>query len=323
MNAITELSTSGMALKDRLGLWGETVWRHIGGLRSETFGDANFNGRIVVCDAGYLRICRLEATAHRVVRTPDLIRQSDQGYLKVVAQLQGRACFHQADREVWLSPGEWSVYDTTRSYTVTNPESVEQLVLMIPKSRLPDIVTDASLVVRCLSGRQGIGRLAWDTMLNLYRELPSMGDEAAAGMADVVTHLVHLSLVDLQGRTSQLSQREVLRDRIVSYIALQLSDPNLDGTRIARALNCSRRHLYNAFSEEPEGIAGLVLKQRLLQARQALDDPRNAWRTLGDIAYDCGFNRPAQFSQAFRARFGMTPSEYRAGRQEQRCAMPT
>jgi hypothetical protein len=205
MRTFTEISTTGLSVRDRLAEWGEAVWRNIGGLRSEAFGEANFNGRIVMTNAGYLRLCRLEATSHRVVRTPELVRSSDEGYLKVVAQLQGRACFQQAGREVWLSPGEWSVYDTTRAYTVTNPVSVEQLVIMIPKNRLPGVLpygTLESVVVHRLSGHQGLGRLAWDTMLSLYQELPTLGDKAADGMANVVTELVHMSLLDVHGRSS-------------------------------------------------------------------------------------------------------------------------
>ena len=312
MHSLTEISTSGFAHKDKLSLWSETVWRDIGGLRSESFGDADFEGRIVSTSAGYLRMCRLEATSHRVVRTPELIRQSDEGHLKIAAQLHGRACFEQGGREVWLSPGEWSLYDTTRAYTVTNPVSVEQLVVMIPRSRLPEVKSCDSMVVQRLSGRQGMGKLAWDTMLSLYQELPSMSERAAVGMADVVTELVHLCLLDAQGQASPQSQRLALRDRIVGHVARHLCDPQLNIAGIARALNCSRRHLYNAFANEPDSLADYVVKQRAAHVRQMLEDPRNATRSLTDVAYACGFSRPSQLTQVFRAQFGVTPSEYRA-----------
>jgi len=318
MHPFTEISTQAVSVKDRLSLWGEAIWRNVGGLRSEAFGEDNFNGRIVTTSAGYLRLCRLEATSHRVVRTPELIRAADEGYLKVVAQLHGRACFQQAGREVWLSPGDWSVYDTTRAYTVTNPVSVEQLVIMIPKRCLPEALPDGSLeslVMHRLSGQQGVGRLAWDTMLSLYQELPKLSEKAADGMANVLTELVHLSLLDVQGRSSALSQREVLRDRIVGHVARHLRDPSLSVDAIARALNCSRRHLYNAFAQEPDGVAGYIVKQRAAHARMTLDDPRNASRSLTDVAYDCGFSRPSQLTQVFRAHFGMPPGEYRARQQ--------
>jgi AraC family transcriptional regulator, exoenzyme S synthesis regulatory protein ExsA len=36
--------------------------------------------------------------------------------------------------------------------------------------------------------------------------------------------------------------------------------------------------------------------------------------TITDIVFECGFEQPAHFSRAFKARFGQTPSEYRAAR---------
>lgn len=317
MHPSTEFITTGMSIKDRLSLWGEAIWRSMDGLRLEIFGGENFNGRIVGATAGDLRLCRLDVTNHRVVRTPDSIRKADEGYLKVVAQLSGRACFQQAGREVWLSPGEWGVYDTTRAYTVANAGSVEQLVVMIPKHRLPETLPDRSLesvVVRRLSGHRGVSRLAWETMLSLYQELPLLGNKAADGMANVVTELVHLSLLDLQGRNSNSSsQREVLRDRIVGHVARHFRDPRLNVDAVAQALNCSRRHLYNAFANEPNGVAGYIVKQRAAHARLILSDPRNSTRSLTDVAYDSGFSRPSQLTQVFRTHFGVSPSEYRAG----------
>ncbi len=316
MHSLIEISTEGCAPRDRLGFWSEAVLTNIGGLRSESFGEPGFNGRIVATMAGYLKLVRIEANSHRVVRTPELARNSTDGYLKIVAQLDGRACFQQGGREVWLSPGEWSVYDTSRAYTVTNPVSVDQLIVMIPKSRLPEALPYESCVVHHLSGRSGVGRLTWDTMLSLYQELPSMSRRAADGMADVLTELVHLSLLDLQGKSSHLSQREALRDRITGHISRHLCDPRLSVDAIAAALKCSRRHLYNAFPKEQGGIAGYILKERLALACRTLHDPRNASRTLTDVAYECGFSRPSHMTQVFRTQLGITPGEYRS-RQKQ------
>ena len=42
-----------------------------------------------------------------------------------------------------------------------------------------------------------------------------------------------------------------------------LRDPALSVDGIARALNCSRRHLYNAFTGEGESLAGHIQRLRL------------------------------------------------------------
>ncbi len=51
-----------------------------------------------------------------------------------------------------------------------------------------------------------------------------------------------------------------------------------------------------------------VQEQRLIRARNLLRQPGHK---ITAIALACGFNDSSQFSRAFKARFGVTPSGYR------------
>lgn len=312
-HTLTEVSTDTVAPRDRLHLWGDAVWRLIGGLESDAFGDEAFSGHITSGQAGYVNLCQLDVSRHRVVRTPSLIRGSDRAYIKVVAQLQGRACFEQNGRQVWLSPGEWSVYDTTRSYAVSNPDSVRQMVLMIPKEQLPERNFKLDdLMVQRFSGASGVSRLAWDTMRSAFAELPTMSEAAADGVADVVTQLVQLSLLERNGQHSALSQREALKDRISQYIDRHLGDPDLTIERMAQSLNCSKRHLYNAVSDDEDTLAALIQRRRIEACLRDLRQVAQQHRSVTDIALSWGFVNSAHFSRAFRAHVGCSPSTYRA-----------
>ncbi len=311
-SAMSSFSTDGVPANDRLPLWGKAIWKMIGGLDSRAFGDQAFAGQIVGGDASYVHLCKLDATRHRVVRTPSQARRSHVGVLKVVAQLQGVAQFEQFGRSVRLQPGDWSVYDTTHGYNVINPRSVTQLVMMIPKDRLPEQIPIDRLLVRRLTSQRGVSRLAWTSMLTAFQELPTMSPAAAAGTADVLTQLVFLSLLELGGNSCALGQRATLRDRIKAFVACRLSDPRLSVQSIAEGLNCSRRHLYNAFAGESDGIAGYILAQRLAAVRALLEDPNQASRAITDLAFDAGFNQLAHFSKVFNARFGCCAREWRS-----------
>jgi len=148
-------------------------------------------------------------------------------------------------------------------------------------------------------------------MRNAFRELRSMPDTAARGVGDAITQLVHLSLLDLAGQATAQTQREALRERIKQHVAQHLADPGLTVDAIARALNVSRRQLYNAFAEEPDGVAGYILARRLEACRQAFADRASCHRSITDIALGYGFQNMAHFSRVFRTHLGMPPSDYR------------
>src|SRR5690606_22526321 len=123
-------------------------------------------------------LTRLEAGRHRVRRTQELARADAASYLKIVAPLQGRACIEQNNRHAWVGPDAWTIYDTTRSYAIDNPGSVEHLVVMLPKERLTERgMRIDNLVARTIGAGSGIARVALSTMRSTFQELPHMSPE--------------------------------------------------------------------------------------------------------------------------------------------------
>jgi AraC-like DNA-binding protein len=314
VGALSVVSTADVAPAERLALWGDFVWRHIGRLQSDTFGDSRFDGRLEIGDLGGLKLLDITASRHRVVRTNTLIRQDDRGYVKIVAQIEGSACFEQNGRKVVLSPGEWSIYDTTRSYIVSNPEAIRQHAVLLPRSRLTRMGLDLdNLVVRRFSGRSGVGRLTYDLLASAFAEMPvvtsrSNGDD----LAETMSHLVRLAALDQMGTSTEAALHETARDRVKAYISTHLHDPMLSLDRIAAAIGCSKRYLHKLFSDEEETLNSYIWQMRLERIRQDLAHPGLRGKSITEIAFAWGFNSSTHFSRSFRERYGVTPRDYRA-----------
>ena len=309
------MSTDLVSPGERVSYWSDWIDRMFFGLQSDVYGDTGFDGHMATEQAGDVVLTRLEANRHRVLKSDRQAHDGDVGYLKIVAPYRGTAGVEQKGRQAWVSPGEWSIYDTTDSYRVANPVRVEHLIVMVPKAPLVErgLPLDR-LTAQRLGAGGGISRLALQAMRGAWQELPSISPSAARGVGESIMQLVQLSLLELAGRDSAPTQREALRERIQQLVARRLGDPQLSVDAIALELNCSRRQLYNAFCDEPDGVAGYVLAQRLEACRRDIEDRCLVATSITELAMRRGFNRPAHFSRAFKARFGVTPSEWRAQR---------
>lgn len=314
MAMLQRASTEQVAPQERIPYWKDLIWQLLGRLRSEACpeGGSEFHGRLLHCDAGEVRLCRLHASPHRVVRTPDLIRQDDRGLLKVVFQIEGAAWFEQDGRRTLLQPGQWSIYDTMKAYSVCNTDEVEQLVLLAPREKILGAhLNPEALLVQRYDATTGLGRLTADLLQRTLEEIDSCSDESAEAIGDALTQLLRQSLMERAGRPTPLSLREALRDRIKTYILRNLRDPDLCLERIAAALRCSKRTLHKAFSNEGATISETIWRLRLERCRRDLRSPACAWKSITEIAFSWGFSSATHFSRAFKDAYGVSPKAYR------------
>ncbi len=96
-------------------------------------------------------------------------------------------------------------------------------------------------------------------------------------------------------------------------IQARLDWPQLSLAHIARLHHLTPRQVQRLFARQGTGFREYVSAARLDRARAQLADPAQRHRRVLEIALDCGFDDVSAFSQAFRRRFGMTPSEARHG----------
>jgi AraC family transcriptional activator of tynA and feaB len=105
------------------------------------------------------------------------------------------------------------------------------------------------------------------------------------------------------------------RSAITEYIEAHLCDPELNVRTVAQALDYSVRHIHRLFGQECDvSISDYIWGARLERGARSLGMPDSAHLTVTDIAHTSGFTSSAHFSLAFRAMFGVLPSEYRRAR---------
>jgi AraC-like DNA-binding protein len=104
---------------------------------------------------------------------------------------------------------------------------------------------------------------------------------------------------------------ELQLEAVLAFCRKHLHNPDLSPQLVADNFGLSVRTLYARFQKIERTFGGWVLEARLDACGTALRDPLQRPRTISDIAYGYGFNDLSHFNRTFRARFGMSPSQWR------------
>jgi AraC family transcriptional activator of tynA and feaB len=99
--------------------------------------------------------------------------------------------------------------------------------------------------------------------------------------------------------------------RLKSVIDSRLHDPDLRPAAVAAEAGISIRYANALLSADGTSLERCILDQRLERCRRALEDPRQAHRTIGEIAFAWGFSDLSHFGRRFKTEFGVSPGEYR------------
>ena len=103
--------------------------------------------------------------------------------------------------------------------------------------------------------------------------------------------------------------REFLQ-RVEDLMDKRQADEELTVEQLATDMAMSRTSFFNKF-KSLTGMtpADYMLTRRLKQAAEML--LHQTGKSINDIAYECGFATPRYFSQAFKKKYGVTPTAYR------------
>jgi AraC-binding-like domain len=111
-------------------------WKHIltntfVPLEVSTPGNGDdFRGLLRGCELGSLRFIEVSAEAHTARRTARLVKAAPAGCYKIGLQLRGSSVLIQDGREATLTPGDFTLYDTDRPYTLAFSDPHRMLVMV-------------------------------------------------------------------------------------------------------------------------------------------------------------------------------------------------
>ncbi len=310
MSALEELSTTHLAVRDRLPYWNE-VARMVAPIRIEALGDLPFEGRIYrrrFRDMELLSPCSSPA---RIFSAPD---HEQAGVLNIQLQHVGRSTNHTAGRTCVLDEGDFLVYDPAQPLWLTFDKPTEVIVLRLPlatvEERLPQLKPMAGMK---MSGASGPGAIFSSFVRNAWTQLRAEDGEWVDTLSDVLWPLLDLTYASERRAAADTSRRDERRRALFAAIDDDLCDPDLDTQRIATRMSVSTRYVQMLFAEMATTPTAFIQSRRLELAAKRLER-EGSKAAITDVAFDVGFNDLSSFCRAFRRRFDVSARDYRAGR---------
>ena len=252
-------------------------------------------------------------SALRMERTPSLVRDATEPCVLVCVQLTGSRMIVQHGREAVLHPGDLAIYDSTAPYTLLSEPGVSGAFFRIPHAALAmphDMIRAACAESLCP------GHPVSSLTSHYIRHLAADPELSTAPNAELIARpsmeLVR-AVIATHLEADQLAAGPLaatMQLRVMEYARRHLHDPDLCAEQIAAAHYISVRYLYKLLANAGISLGDWIRTHRLEACRDELAGI-SAAITIAGVARRHGFSNMSSFCRAFRAEYGLTPSEWR------------
>lgn len=310
---LTVHSTQQTAPAQRAGQWRDAIARTYFPLELDFSRAGLFSGALSQRQVDLVSVSRLTTSPLRYQRRRDHIRNSAQEEFLVTLPVQSPVVFSQAGTEARCEPGGFLIERGDEPYDFSYGTDNDLYVLKLPRDLLRDRVRDPDrFCAQVFPGGAGLGGMFASLLRSVHREDAASTGPVAPVLAGQLLDLLVLALeaADTSPELTGSSVRAAHLRRIGQVIRHEMADPRLSPQMLAERCGISLRYLHDLFRDLDRTAAQAIRESRLDAARARLRRMNGA--SIADVAYACGFSDQAMFSRAFRARFGQTPSAFRA-----------
>jgi AraC-like DNA-binding protein len=288
--------------------WSNRSWPSLSPLY-ETQPIGEFNATAVSYALGDIKLWYPRITAQTYLRTPVVARRHGHDDLSLFMGWAGSAVGEAGERSYHRAPGDLIFMDLAQPDR-QRANGDDGVSLLIPRAlaetTLPPVETLHGLVVSA-----GHAALVSALLQGMRGTLGGLDQSALPRLRRVLLDLLAVTLANAGVPTivEPAARQLTLAMRARREIDAGLGSAALSVASLCRRLGVSRSTLHRAFQSDG-GIEAYIRNRRLDAVHAALGDTSER-RPIGELADAFGFSDGAHLSRLFRARYAMTPTEFR------------
>lgn len=313
---LVSMSSDSLDPQDRFEWWRAMMEHEVMPVTMRSEHTRGFWGHADAADLAGTRLATLSFLPLTARRSAAHIQREDPENYYLLQVHGSPVRLEQCRNSVCLGAGDMGLFDTSHPLAADfldqdGPQRITMLRLPRTALSLPSDKTDG-LLGRRLFTRSPSGMLLGH-FLSGFRESAAYAAPAELRrLGDIGTDLAAAliaGLLDVPDALPVESRQQVALRRVNAFIEHNLGDPDLSPAVIAARHHISVRTLHGLFRASGRGVAATIRHRRLERCRAELTaDPR---ASVQSVAARWGFPDPPSFSRAFRAAYGVTPTEHR------------
>lgn len=263
----------------------------------------------------YVEIFTVDGEADQPVGGPSLTAGGREKHLAIALQCGGPGTLTQDGREAVLRAGDFTVFEPARPCRLRSEGQI--VCFVVPRHALGLNSAELRRITwTTVRGDQGLGALVSCFLSGLATQAADCGPEVGERLAGHAMNLLASLFAGQLGHdgdgSAEPDASHALLLRIKTFIEEHLADPDLTPGAIASAHQISVRYLHKLFQGEATTVSRWIKQRRLEKCREELHRVGRSAPSVSAIAQRWGFPHPAHFTRAFRAAYGMSPSQCQA-----------
>jgi AraC family transcriptional activator of tynA and feaB len=306
-------STLDVARAQRAEYWAALASETIVPVSVEVDRPGHFEGRLWAFKIAGIDVTRAYSSAVVLRRTAaDVARTQERAFVVTLAE-DSPFCVRVKGRERIVGPNDLIIGSVTEP-SATAHNGCTALTLRVPeadfKRHLP---TADDLTGFVVPGDHGAGLMAAMMIRSLAAKgAGSIDPRSAEHVAEALLHMIAAAYAATHGARAIFDDTaKSRRYDILRFVEAHLGDAELCVGDVAAVFGVSDRYVRMLFEESDEPLSAYIHRRRLEECARELRDPLLRRRTVSEIAFTWGFNSLGSFDRVFKARFDMTPGQYR------------
>jgi len=298
-------STDTIIERERFSYWRDMICSTLFSISPEAPSE-RFSARINVRNSGKLRYATCESTSYEIIRSERDIARTPADQCTIYLQLRGQTVINQGGETVAFGRNDIVLSDCRHPFRAKLSNDGYRAIAVLPRA----IVDSRAPWLR----HRAVYHFTNSRFLDLARHhmmrlvFDDLNDNETSLLTENFCNLLALAST---GTSPNRLRTELQLEALLAFCRQNLHHAKLSPNTVADHFGISVRTLHLRFQRLGQTFGNWLLESRLNSCAAALKDPQQQTRSISEIAYGCGFNDLSHFNKAFRAQFGMTPTEWR------------